>query len=66
MPHTRVAILNQFADILQTPFIETQEIVSADKWVVQYKARELATVLNLGKSIYYNFQAIRLFQGKPE
>lgn len=64
VPHTRVAILNQFEDILQTPFIEAQEIVSADKWVVQYKARELSTVLNLGKSIYYNYQAIQLFQGK--
>lgn len=63
MPHTRIAIVNQFADILQTPFIEAEEIVSADKWVLQYKARELATVLNLGKSIYYNYQAIKLFQG---
>ncbi|KAI7893397.1 uncharacterized protein EV154DRAFT_501861 [Mucor mucedo] len=61
VPYTRVAILNQFADILQTPFIEAQEIVSADKWVVQYKARELDTVLNLGQSIYYNYQAIQVF-----
>lgn len=62
-PLARISIINQFDDILQTPYIEAEEIVSADKWVVEHKARELATLLNIRRSIYFNYQATRLFQG---
>ncbi|KAI9359359.1 hypothetical protein BD770DRAFT_362932 [Pilaira anomala] len=61
-PLARISIINQFDDILQTPYIEAEEIVSADKWVVEHKARELATLLNIRRSIYFNYQATRLLQ----
>jgi hypothetical protein len=63
LPYTRTAVANQFADILRTPYIEAEEIVSADKWVIDYKARELTTLANIRKSIYFNYQATQLFQG---
>jgi hypothetical protein len=66
LPFTRTAIVNQFSDILQTPYIGAEEIVSADKWVIDYKARELTTLKNIRKSIYFNYQAIQLFHGKKE
>ncbi|KAI9268456.1 hypothetical protein EDC94DRAFT_600279 [Helicostylum pulchrum] len=61
-PFARIPIINQFDDILQTPYIEAEEIVSADEWVVEHKAQELAALLNIRKSIYFNFKATQLFQ----
>lgn len=63
LPFTRTAVVNQFADILQTPYIGAEEIVSADQWVIDHKTRELTTLKNIRKSIYFNYQASRLFQG---
>lgn len=53
----------QFAELLQTPYVETDFIVSGDQWIMENKSRELRKLLNLRQSIYFNFQAAKVFTG---
>lgn len=64
VPYTRNTMLNQFADLLQTPYIETETAFSGDAWIIEHKQRELQKLTNLRQSIYYNYQAMQLFNGK--
>lgn len=57
-------MLNQFADLLQTPYIETEAVISDDAWIVEHKQRELQMLINLRQSIYFNYQAMQLFKGR--
>lgn len=54
-------MLTQFSDILQTPYIETEAIVSGDAWILEQKARTLKKLESLRQSIYFNDQAKKLF-----
>ncbi|CAO0796168.1 unnamed protein product [Mucor circinelloides] len=62
LPFSRNAMLMQFSDILQTPFIETEAIISGDEWILEQKTRELKKLESLRQSIYFNNQAKALFQ----
>lgn len=62
LPFTRTAVVNNFSDVLQTPYIEAEEIISADKWVIDHKERELSSLYNLRKLIYFNYKAIQQFK----
>jgi hypothetical protein len=64
MPYARNTMVNQFADLLQTPYIETEAVISGDAWIVEYKQRELQKLTNLRQSIYFNHQAMQLFKGR--
>lgn len=55
-------MLIQFSDILQTPFIETETVVSGDAWIIEQKTREIKQLESLRQSIYFNDQAKKLFQ----
>ncbi|CAO3634288.1 unnamed protein product [Mucor fragilis] len=61
LPFSRNAMLTQFSDILQTPYIETEAIVSGDAWILEQKARTLKKLESLRQSIYFNDQAKKLF-----
>lgn len=54
----------QFAELLQTPYVETDSIVSGDKWIMTNKSRELKKLSNLRQYIYFNYQAAKVFSGK--
>ncbi|KAK4517468.1 uncharacterized protein ATC70_000805 [Mucor velutinosus] len=62
LPFSRSAMLTQFSDILQTPYIETEAIVSGDAWILEQKTRALKKLESLRQSIYFNDQAKKLFQ----
>ncbi|KAI8647624.1 hypothetical protein BD408DRAFT_327133, partial [Parasitella parasitica] len=62
LPICRNSMLAQFSDVLQTPFIETEAIVSGDEWIIQQKTLELKKLESLRQSIYFNYQAKELFQ----
>ncbi|KAF1807420.1 hypothetical protein FB192DRAFT_1022126 [Mucor lusitanicus] len=62
LPFSRNAMLTQFSDILQTPYIETEAITSGDAWILEQKTRALKKLESLRQSIYFNDQAKKLFQ----
>ncbi|KAL9547757.1 hypothetical protein MBANPS3_006002 [Mucor bainieri] len=62
LPFSRSAMLTQFSDILQTPYIETEAIVSGDEWILEQKTRARMKLESLRQSIYFNDQAKKLFQ----
>ncbi|KAI7902698.1 uncharacterized protein BX663DRAFT_510177 [Cokeromyces recurvatus] len=59
---TRHSMMNQFTDFLQTPYLETDAIVSGDKWIIEHKTRELKKLCNLRQTIYFNYKAMQLFE----
>ncbi|GAN05483.1 hypothetical protein MAM1_0093c04954 [Mucor ambiguus] len=62
LPFSRNAMLTQFSDISQTPYIETEAIVSGDEWILEQKTRTLKKLESLRQSIYFNDQAKELFR----
>ncbi|CEP14447.1 hypothetical protein [Parasitella parasitica] len=62
LPISRNSMVAQFSEVVQTPFIETEAIVSGDEWIIQQKTRELEKLESLRQSIYFNDQAKKLFQ----
>ncbi|KAG2214697.1 hypothetical protein INT46_000916 [Mucor plumbeus] len=62
LPFTRNSMLTQFSDILQTPFIDTETVISGDSWIIEQKTQEIKKLESLRQSIYFNNEAKKLFQ----
>ncbi|KAI9485639.1 MAG: hypothetical protein EXX96DRAFT_592666 [Benjaminiella poitrasii] len=62
LPFIRHSMTNQFSEFLQTPYLETDTIVSGDKWITENKIQKLQKLSNLRQTIYFNYKAIQIFE----
>lgn len=63
LPFIRKTLVQQFTEMMQTPYV-IQSRMEGDSWVMKQREREYRTLVGLRNSIYFNYKAISLFEGK--